>query len=146
MSTYVSLGTRGPLTGAADVTGNNTGKWTVAFTPAILAFTVPQIEIYKIACTGAPGTFFNVYVEFHQWAANVYGVQNEWEDSNSNLLVRPGESVYFYWSDGVSDNTPPVVTLWIRFDQDLAPNKAYSLWDGLTLTSRRSSLYLPEAV
>lgn len=33
MSTFVSLGTRGPMTGVADTTNNNIGNWTVTFAP-----------------------------------------------------------------------------------------------------------------
>ena len=115
----VTLGPRGPMIGTADNTGSNTGRWTVAFTPAILAFTVPQVEIYKIAVMGAPGSTFSVYVETKQWGSNIYGVQNEWEDVNSNLIVRIGESLYFYWSNLATDGKPPTVTIFLRYDPQL---------------------------
>lgn len=118
---YKGLGTRGPITGAADTTGNNPGNWTVAFTTDVLACNVPQYEIYKMVVQGAPGTTFTVFVENKLWSVSVYGEMNEW-DPNEPLILNSGQSLYFYYSDPVSDNIPPVVTLWLRYDAGLWGN------------------------
>jgi hypothetical protein len=114
---YKYLGPRGPVTGVADTTGNNTGNWTVTFQPNFLSFTVPEAFVYKIQVMGAGGSSFNVYVENKQWDSNIYGAQNSWDDNaGDSLIIRPGESLYFYFSDPVSDGTPPVVTIFLRYD------------------------------
>lgn len=118
MPTYVTLGSRGPVTGIADQTGNNKGNWTVSFTPDILSFTVPQAEVYKMIVRGAANSEFDVYVESKQWDTAVYGARNSW-DPTQTLILRPGETLYFYYNDPVTDNTPPVVTIWLKFDKDL---------------------------
>lgn len=115
MPDYRGLGSRGPVTGTADTTGMNAGKWTVAFTPDILAVNVPQFEVYKIVVNGAPGTLFSVFIEVKQWDSAIYGFQNAW-DPVQPMLLNPGQSVYFLYSDVIEDNIPPVVTMWLRYD------------------------------
>lgn len=112
---YITLGARGPVTGKADTTGLNVGNWTVAFTPDILNVNTSQFEIYKMIVKGAPNTTFNVYVEAKQWDTAVYGTLNSW-DPQQPLIMRPGETLYFMYSDPTSDNNPPVVTVWVRYD------------------------------
>lgn len=112
---YKDLGSRGPVTGAADQTGLNPGNWTVAFTTDIISCTVPQFEVYKIVVKGAANTTFNVYVENKLWDTAVYGALNSW-DPQQPLTMRPGQSLYFMYSDPVSDDTPPVATIWMRYD------------------------------
>lgn len=116
---YKSLGSRGPITGVADTTGNNTGNWTISFTPDILTVSVGQYECYKIVIRGAAGSSFTVYVENKQWDVAVYGTANAW-DPVQPLLLNPGQTVYFYYSDPVSDQTPPVATIWLRYDPEIA--------------------------
>jgi hypothetical protein len=118
MATYKLLGTRGPVTGAADNTGLNPGNWTVAFTPDILNVNVSQFEVYKMIVHGAPGSSFNVFVENNQWDLSVYGAANSW-DPVQPLIVIPGQSVYFLYSDPVSDGLPPDATLWLRYDIEI---------------------------
>ena len=114
---YQYLGPRGPITGALDTTGNNVGNWTVGFNPVLLSFTVPEAFVYKIQVTGAVGSTFNVYVENKQWDSNIFGNQNSWDDDGGDtLIVRTGESLYFYFSDQTTDVTPPVVTIFLRYD------------------------------
>jgi hypothetical protein len=117
---YIPLGFRGPQKGAADLTGRNTGNWTVTFTPNDLNVNVPFFEIYKIVVSGASGSTFNVYVDIAQWDTAIYGAQNAW-DPNQPLLMKPGENLYFFYSDPVSDATPPIVTIWLRYDPDIQP-------------------------
>lgn len=127
---YVTLGARGPVTGLTDMTGLNMGNWTVAFTPAILNVNVPQFEVYKMIVAGAPNTTFRVYIDGQQWDVGIYGTQNSW-DPVQPLIVRPGQYLYFMYSDAVTDANPPVVTVWLRYDP-LLNNLPAQLVQGLT--------------
>jgi hypothetical protein len=114
---YAYLGKRGPVTGTADTSGLNAGNWTIAFTPAVLVSQVPELLVYKIQCSGALGATFNVYVENQLWDTNIFGTQNSWyDDAGDSLVVRPGETLSLCYSDPVSDNTPPVATIYLRYD------------------------------
>lgn len=113
--TYITLGSRGPQIGKADTTGLNKGNWTIAFPPEIINVNVPQFEVYKMIVAGAANTTFNVFVDSHQWDTGIFGQQNSW-DPTQPLIMRPGETLYFMYSDPVSDGTPPVCTIWLRYD------------------------------
>lgn len=115
--TLVTLGSRGPVTGAADTTTLNPGNWTIAFTPQILNVNVPQFEVYKMIVSGAQNTTFDVYVDLHQWDVGIYGTLNSW-DPEQPLVMRPGETLYFMYSDADTDDTPPVATIWLRYNTD----------------------------
>lgn len=122
MSTYVSLGPRGPVTGVLDETGFNPGNWTVAFDPNTMNCNVPLFEVCHIVINGAAGSSFSVYVDLAQWDTNQNGFQNSW-DPSVPLPIKPGQYLYFYWSDPVTDLTPPKVTVWLRYDQDITVNQ-----------------------
>jgi hypothetical protein len=113
---YQYLGKRGPVTGAADATGLNSGNWTIAFTPAILAFPGPELLVYKMNVIGAPGSSFDVYIENVQHDANIFGAQNSWFDDSDSLLIRPGENLYLLYSDVATDGLAPVATIFLRYD------------------------------
>ena len=128
---YITLGARGPVTGKPDTTGRNPGNWTIQFTPDIIAVNVSQFEIYKMVVKGAQSTTFSVYVDLFQWDVGIYGTLNSW-DPVQPLIMRPGQTLYFQYSDPVSDNNPPVATIWIRYQSDivgslLCRGKTYSL-------------------
>jgi hypothetical protein len=112
------LGKRGPVTGTADTTGQNSGKWTIVFTPAILNTQVPELLVYKIQIAGALGTSFDVFIENVQHDVNVFGNQNTWFDDSDQLCVRPGENLYFFYDNPATDNSPPVATIFLRYDFD----------------------------
>jgi hypothetical protein len=113
--TLVTLGARGPVTGKPDTTTLNPGNWTIAFTPDILNVNVANFEVYKMVVAGAQNTTFNVFVDLKQWDVGIYGTLNSW-DPQQPLIMRPGETLYFMYSDPSSDNTPPVATVWLRYD------------------------------
>jgi len=116
-SSYKYLGPRGPITGVADTTGNNTGNWTVTFNPVTLAFTVPEVFVYKMQVTGAVGSSFDIFVENKQWDSNIFGNQNSWDDDGGDTLkIAVGETLYYYYSDFTSDGTPPIITVFLRYD------------------------------
>lgn len=117
MST-VTLGARGPVKGKLDTSNHNPGNWTIAFDPSVLNVNVPQFEVYKMVVMGAANTTFNVFVDFWQWDTGVYGQQNAWDPMQPLILI-PGQTLYFCYSDPVSDNTPPTATIWLRYDATL---------------------------
>jgi hypothetical protein len=129
MSTFVPLGSRGPVTGIADETGFNPGNWTVVFDPATLNFNVPYCEVSHIVVKGAAGSTFEVFLDLAQWDISQQGYQNSW-DPAVPLSVKPGQYIYFYWSDPITDNTPPIVTVWLRYDQDITANQQSMLGQG----------------
>lgn len=114
---YVTLGSRGPLTGVKDTTGLNPGNWTAAFTPDIIDSNVSQFEVYKIVvlCHKPTLVTFNVFVDIFQWDTGVYGNQNSW-DPTQPLILRPGQTLAFTYSNPATDGFPPIVTLWLRYD------------------------------
>jgi hypothetical protein len=116
---YAYQGTRGPVTGVADITGMNVGNWTITFSPAILNFTVPEMLVYKIQTKGALGSTFSIYVDTAQWDVNLYGPQNSWyDDTGDSLVLRPGQNLYLLYSDPTTDDNPPVATIYLRYDLD----------------------------
>jgi hypothetical protein len=121
--TLITLGARGPVTGKLDTTTLNPGNWTIAFTPDILNVNVSNFEVYKMVVAGAQNTTFNVYVDLKQWDVGIYGTLNSW-DPMQPLIMRPGETLFFMYSDAVSDNTPPVATVWVRYDTNFIRGRA----------------------
>jgi hypothetical protein len=83
--------------------------------------TVAQFEVYKMIVAGANNTTFNVFVDFWQWDTGVYGTQNAW-DPNQPLLMAPGQTLYFCYSDAVTDHDPPTATVWLRYDPAVPGN------------------------
>lgn len=114
---YKYLGYRGPIKGKADTTGANQGNWTIAVTPDLLNFTVPEAFIYKLNVQGALGSSFTVRVETQQHDVNVFGNQNSWyDDGDDSLVIRPTETLYLLYSNPATDNTPPTVWVFLRYD------------------------------
>lgn len=114
---YIGLGSRATY-GAADATGNNHGNWTVSFTPDIINVNVPHFEVHKIVVHGAAGSTFNVYVDQYEWDTSIQGYLNSW-DPVQPLQLNPGNTLYFYYSDAITDNIKPKVTIWLRYDTSL---------------------------
>ncbi len=123
MSTYVPLGNR-TATGEPDQTGQNPGNWTVTFDSSVINVNVPFFECYQITVTGAPGSTFTVFINLQSWSQSNNGQLNAWDPSQP-LYIRPGDTIYFYYSDPATDGIPPVVTLWLRYDQDIGANAKY---------------------
>jgi hypothetical protein len=120
--TLVTLGSRSAI-GAKDTTSKNPGNWTIAFTPDIININVPQFDVYKMIVKGAANTTFNVYVDNFLWDVGIYGTLNSW-DPQQPLILRPGESLFFAYSDPITDNTPPSATIWMRYDTAFVSGKA----------------------
>src|SRR5215469_7239245 len=140
---YVGLGSR-TLNGAVDRTGNNTGNWTVSFSPDVFNVNVPQFEVYKMIVHGAANSSFTVFVDQKQWDLSIFGDANSW-DPQQPLILLPGQTLYFYYSDPTTDNTPPNVTCWLRYDPAVL---GLVLWAGnirISSPGKLSLSALPEA-
>jgi hypothetical protein len=114
---YITLGSRGPQTGTPDLTSLNPGNWTAAFTPDIINVNQSQFEIYKMIVFCAKPTLvtFDVYVDSQKWDTGVYGNRNSWDPSEP-LIMRPGQTLNFLYSNPDTDGFPPVVWIWLRYD------------------------------
>lgn len=116
---YKGLGSRGPILGSADTTGNNTGNWTVTFDPSVISSNVPEFEVYKIVVRGGnPTATFDVYIDAKQWDTALYPAANAW-DPNEPMLLNPGQTVYFYFRDPATSGFTPQVIMWLRYDATL---------------------------
>lgn len=118
--TNVGLGARMAV-GVADTTGNNKGNWTVTFDPNALAIStsIPYFEMYKMVVNGAPGSALRVFVDLYQWSGTLQGGNNEWDPAQP-LQLQQGQTMYVYYSDPITDQTPPTVTIWLRYDKSLS--------------------------
>ena len=119
---YIELGTR-RKTGTPDMTGNNTGNWTVSFLPEDIHSRVPYFEVYKVVISGAPGSTMNWYVDTKIWETTVAADVNAWDPAQALLMI-PGRNLYFYWSNPSTDGNPPTVTIWMRYDPGIEANQA----------------------
>lgn len=100
------------------MTGRNSGKWTIVFDPVAMNFTVPEVLVYKININGQFGSSFNIAVDLVQHDVNVFGNQNSWYDESDTLLIKPSETLYFFYSNPVADGIAPVATIFLRYDTD----------------------------
>ena len=115
---YRTLGSRAAK-GAADTTGRNPGNWTVTFDPNLLNVQVTEFEVYKIIVKGgAASATFDVYVDAQLWDTAVYAPNNSW-DPTQPLIVRFGQSVYFFYTSAATDGKQPLITAWLRHEVSL---------------------------
>ncbi len=109
-----------------DLTGNNSGNWTAAWTPDEQNIHMAQYEVRKIKITGgSPNIKFQVYIETNIFTGailNPYG-ENEWEPSTDGEFLLRGETFYFYFRTSVADGLPPLVTMWFKFDDQIRANQ-----------------------
>jgi len=83
---------------------------------------LPYFEISHIVVNGAPNSGFSIFVDIIKWESCPNGQSNAW-DPSVPIPLNPGNTVYFYYSNPDTDGDPPVVTIWLRYDQDIIPNK-----------------------
>lgn len=133
MTAYVPCaGSPISLAASADTTGRNTGNLTNAFTSGVLGTMPPVWEWYRCVITASDPT-----QQFAGGACGVYVDQSrpvtftfpapggtEWDPSQP-LQLRQGNELYFFWQLASSVTPVPVVTLFLRYDADLAANQSY---------------------
>ena len=112
------------LTAAADTTGLNAGNWTNAFESGDMPTVNPSFEVYHMTVTGGPplasGIIYAPGLRFPYSTVQLDSSgNNEWDPSQP-LLLKSGGEVYFLWASPVSGGSPPVVTLWPRYDTAIA--------------------------
>jgi hypothetical protein len=66
----------------------------------------------------APSATFNVYADNQQWDTAVYATNNSW-DPQQPLILRFGQTLYFYYSSAATDGHQPLVTIWLRHEVSL---------------------------
>lgn len=121
---YITLGSRS-LISAADATGRNPGAYTGYFTSQILSLNVPQYELYHAVVTSVPsGATASVFLNTDEWSFTAPGFGGSEWDPEQPLLMRPGDELFFFWSTGTG--TPPAITCWFRYDDELSVNKSYA--------------------
>jgi hypothetical protein len=111
-------------TAAADTTGRNPGNWTNAFQSSVMPLVNPVYEIYHMVVTGGPtlaaGRIYAPGLTFPYSTVQLdANGNNEW-DASQPLILKSGGEVYFLWASPVSGGSPPVVTLWPRYDRSTA--------------------------
>ena len=119
MADYVSL-VPVQLTASADTTGKNSGNWTNAFTSDKMPTINPQYEIHHMTVISGPvlgaATIYTPGLTFPYSTVQLdLNGSNEW-DPEQPLVVKSGGEIYFLWSSPVLGGSPPVVTLWPRYD------------------------------
>lgn len=118
---YLPLGPTQPVTAAADQTGQNPGNLTTAFTTAVLAVRVAWYEVYHMVVTGVSGlASAQVMIGTRPWGFTQPFNGSEWDPSQP-MLMQDGQEIYFLWNLAATA-TPPVTTLWLRYDPSLPGN------------------------
>ena len=64
----------------------------------------------------------NWFVERQQWETTVAADVNAWDPAQP-LQLNPGQYMYLFWSDPITDNLPPTATVWLRYDPELDANQ-----------------------
>jgi hypothetical protein len=127
VASYVGLGSvKGTAT--KDTTGVNSGNFTASFGRTSIAGVdslpaVSQVEAYHISISGA-AVLVAVTVNlnnrlFTNTTTNLNGGQ-DWDPSQP-LIVNYGDQVDFLFTQ-TATGTGPLVTMWLRYDTDLARN------------------------
>ena len=113
------------VTALLDPTGNNTGNYTAVFDPAAVSVNWTQFEVYKIVVVipilvGLVG--WTVYNGLHIWDAFQSSGFASYE--GTPMVVDSGETVFFYFDESIqnspTNNPPPIVTMWLQVDLDIA--------------------------
>lgn len=122
MTAYRDLGPTLELTATLDTTNNNPGNWTITADGQALNCKVAQAEIYQISIDGPVGSSLALYRNRRLWNRVLQGWQNTY-DPQQPLIIRPEDTLFFYWTMGPPVTPVPTATLWIRYDSDLIENK-----------------------
>lgn len=112
------------LQATADATGKNPGNWSNSFLSNLMPSVNPVYEIYHMAVTGGPpfagGQIYAPGLTFPFSTVQLdSNGNNEWDPSQP-LILRSGGELYFLWNAPVSGGSPPLVTLWPRYDRSVS--------------------------
>lgn len=118
---YIGLGSRGPVSATSDTTGLNTGNYTTAFTPAVMACNVAYFEVYHMVVANVPiGANANIIINNKPWGFT-YPLQGaEWNPPQP-MLLNPTDELDFLWSIAASGQAPQV-TVYLRYDPIIQPS------------------------
>jgi hypothetical protein len=122
MPTYRDLGPTQLVTATPDTTGRNKGNWTVQVDPQTLNCKVALAQVYQISIDGPVGSSFTLYKNTVRWNAVLQGWANAWDPANP-LYIRPGDTLFFFWTAPVTQSPAPTVVCWLHYDTDLLENK-----------------------
>lgn len=116
---YIGLGSR-TNTATSDTTGLNTGNYTNAFTPAVMATNVAYYEIYHMVVSSVQvGANAQILINNKPWGFT-YPLQGaEWNPPQP-MLLNPTDELDFLWSIAAS-GTAPIVTVYLRYDPIIQP-------------------------
>jgi len=120
MTTYRDLGPTALLKATIDKTLRNPGNWTIVAGPQALNCKVAQAEVYQISIDGPVGSSLVLYRNTVRWNVVLQGWANTYDPTQA-LYIRPGDSLYFFWSSIAAPT--PTATVWLRYDTDLLENK-----------------------
>jgi hypothetical protein len=122
---YIGLGSR-LVAATADQTGLNSGNYTCAFTPAIIAINMPFFEVYKMFVQNVPvGFAASIAIDNKYFSYTVPYAGSEWDPSQPMNLI-PGNELDFLWNIPVTNPTVPEVTAWFRYDPGIPANARFA--------------------
>lgn len=116
----------------ADVTGQNTGNLTAAFTVNVLGTMPPVFEWFRaVIDTVTPGQTFppapcSIRIDQLRPVSSTYPAgTTEWDPSQP-IPMRAGNELYFFWQLASTVTPVPLVTCWFRYDADLPANRNWA--------------------
>jgi hypothetical protein len=118
--TYVGLGYR-PVTATPDVTGQNPGNWTCAFTSDMINVSQQRFELFHMFIE-APSlgdeeqARATVLLNTGKWDATLIGQLNSWDPSQPMPLI-PGDEIFVMFAVPISSTPPPQATCWFRYQE-----------------------------
>lgn len=94
---------------------SNAGNYTTVFDLKNLKVQVPTFECYHLYVSAPGGASFQIFINNGQWDNQLLGQANAW-DAVQPMLLRPGDTIFFYWNVAVPSTPVPSVTAWFRYD------------------------------
>ncbi|HXN73786.1 MAG TPA: hypothetical protein VN861_14670 [Candidatus Acidoferrales bacterium] len=128
MTTYVDFGPQGLIHGALDTTGVNQGNWTIVIDQNVIGIQgIPQIEVYEMSITAAPGASLTIYKNGKNPRVFRQGFNHLTARSGPGEYLKPSDTLWLCFSDSVLDGVIPTCVFQLRADADHPSNKLVSL-------------------
>lgn len=86
------------------------GGWVIRFPPEQLPADM-QFEMWHGSVRG-PGGFFMVYMDDIRFGIGSNGTINEYAPRGSAMLVKKGQTIFFFWS--IATGAAPTATIFLR--------------------------------